>query len=383
MLLSDDALESDARVHKEARTLVRNGYSVTVFVWNRKGVSEGRKEFDGIKIERIPLKVPFSETRGILFFYILLFNLKTFLRLLRSSFDLVHCHDLDTLFAGLIAGKIKGKKVIYDAHEIYGLMIQPYTSKMIVKILSSVEFLLIKKTDALITVSELFSSYFKLGVGDNVEIFVIMNCKDSGDFEKSKKEIEELKIRFGVSNRFIILYDGWLTPDNGLEDLFVGIEKLNHQIRDLMVIICGDGYCEKEFKRLVKEKNIENYVKFIGKIHSRDIPLLVNACDIMYVVYKPTNKYSFFRTPVRLFEAIIAGKPVIAGNLGNIKQIVEKGGFGLLVNYGKTDDLCDALLKLKYDIRLRNDLGEKAKNMAKTYNWFLMEEKLLKLYEHL
>lgn len=383
MLLSDDALESDARVYNEARTLLRNGYDVTVVVWNRKGTSEGRKEYEGIKIERIPLKVPFLGSRRSLFFYILLFNLKTFSKLLSTSFDAMHCHDLDTLLAGFLAGKIKGKKVIYDAHEIYPLMVQPYLPRIIVRMISIVEFLLARKVDALIVVSEIIADYFIKGVRGKVKISVIMNCKNPNDFITSRKVITELKVRFGIENHFIVLYDGWLAQDNGLEELFSAFEKLNGQIGDIMAVICGNGYAEKEFKRMVKEKNIENYVKFIGKIQSKDVPLFVNACDVMYIMRKPATKYNFLSTPNRLFEAIISGKPVIASNFGNIRRIVEKGGFGLLVNPEDINELCAAILTLRHDKKLGKRLGEKAKYLSKTHNSPLMEKRLLSLYESL
>jgi len=382
MLLAKE-LKSDARVCQEARSLLKYKYDITVVMWDRKGSSKRKEVYEGINVERVSLRVLFPSPCVSLLPYLGLFNLMTFLKLLLMDFDVVHCHDLDTLLAGLFAGKLKGKKVVYDAHEIYPLMVQPYVPKIIVKMIGVVEFLLIKKVDALITVSEIFADYFKKGVLDKVNISVIMNCKDPDDFKASRKEVTELKVRLGIENRFIILYDGWLTPDNGLEELFSAIEKLNGQIGDLMAVICGDGYAEEEFKKMVKEKNIENYVKFMGKIQSKDIPLFVNACDIMYVVYKPTNKYAFFRTPVRLFEAIIAGKPIIASNFGDVKRIVEREGIGLLIDPEKIDELCRALLRLKHDKKLKEELSEKAIGISKTYNWSLMEKKMLYLYEHL
>jgi glycosyltransferase involved in cell wall biosynthesis len=299
------------------------------------------------------------------------------------DFDVVHCHDFDTLLAGFFAGKIRGKKVVYDAHEIYPLMVQPYLPRTMVEIISVVELLLAKEVDALITASEIIADYFKKGVRGKVKISVIMNSKDPNDFITSRKEITELKVRLGIENHFIVLYDGWLTPGNGLEELFNAFEKLNGQVGDIVAVICGDGYAEKEFKRMVRDKNIERYVKFVGKITSTDIRLFVNACDVMYVVCKPTLEYNFLSTPNRLFEAMVAGKPVIASNFGNIRRIVGRGGFGLLVNFEDIDELCSAFLILMHDKKLSKKLSEKAKKMSKSHNWPLMEKRLVSLYESL
>lgn len=382
MLLTTD-LKSDARVYQEARSLLKYGYDVTVVMWNRKSCSKRKEMYDGIKVDSVSLSVPFTVPRVSLLPYLVLFNLMTFFKLLFMDFDVVHCHDLDTLLAGLFAGKLKHKKIVYDAHEIYPLMVQSYVPKIIDEMLSLVEFSLIKKVDALITVNKILVKYFEEGTRNKAKISLIMNCKDPSVFKTSEKEITEFKVRLGIENHFVILYAGWLMPDNGLEELFCAIEKLDGQMRDMVAVICGDGYAEGEFKRMVKEKNIENYVKFVGKVQSKDIPLFVNACDIMYMVYKSTNKYASLATPSKLFDAIIAGKPVVASNFGNVKQIVEKEGIGLLVNSEKIDELCSALLRLKHDKRLREELSEKAKSMSKTYNWASMEKKLLHLYENL
>ena len=383
MLLAKGSVQSDARVVTEAKSLIKNGYDVTVVAWDRRGASKRREEYEQIKIRRVSLIVPFSRPSIGLLPYLVLFNLMVFFNLLSINFDVAHCHDLDTLLAGLFAGKLKRKKVVYDAHEIYGLMVQSYVPKMVVEMISVVEFFLIKKVDALITVSEILADYFRDGVRGRVNVSVIMNCKDPSDFQISEKEASKFKIRFGMENHFIILYDGWLVPDNGLEELFGAIEKLDGQIRDVIAVICGDGYAEEKFRKMVEEKNIEKYVKFVGKIQLKDIPLFVNACDIMYVLRKPTTKYSFLSTPNRLFEAMIAGKPVIANNFGNVRRIVEKGGFGLLVNPGDIDELCSAILMLRYDKKVRERLSEKAKYMAETYNWPFMEKRLVSLYESL
>lgn len=380
MLLAK-AVKSDARVVSEAKSLIKNGYKVTAVVWDREGISKKREVYEGIKIERVRLKTPSSNLLNLML-HLVLFNIITFFRLLSKNFDIVHCHDFDTLIAGLFAGKLKGKKVVYDAHEIYSLMVQPRLPKKIVEILSAVEFLLVKKVDAFIAVSEIVADFFR-EVRDRVNISVIMNCKDPSDFEMSKEKITEFKVRFGIENHFVILYDGWLIPDSGLEELFCAVENLNGQIDDIMAVICGDGCAEEKFKKMVKEKNIEKYVKFVGRIQSKDIPLFVKACDIMYLVYKSTNKYAFIATPMRLFEAIIAGKPIIASNFGELGRILRKLGCGVLVNPVNPSNISYAMLDIIRNKHRYKELCRHSKRASQTYNWKIMEERLVNLYKRL
>ena len=109
----------------------------------------------------------------------------------------------------------------------------------------------------------------------------------------------------------------------------------------------------------------------------------MNACDVMYVVRRSTEKYNILSTPNRLFEAMIAGKPVVASNFGNVKRIVEKEGIGLLVNPVKIDEITNAFLRLKNDKPLREKLSQTAKSKSEIYNWATMQKVLLSVYDNL
>jgi glycosyltransferase involved in cell wall biosynthesis len=382
MLLAKDSVKSDARVISEAQGLMRNGYDVKVMAWGREGLSKKKEEYEQFVIERIRLRTSFSNSSKLVF-YLILFNVIAFFRLLSEDFDIIHCHDLDTLVAGLFAGKLKGKKVVYDSHEIYPLMVQQILPKIVVKILFILELLLIKRVDALITVNEVFASYFEEGVGDKTTISVVMNCKDPKNFATSEKEVAEFKERFGMENHFIILYNGWLIPNNGLEELFNAIEMLRGRLEDLLVVICGDGSAKEEFEKLVKGKNIEKYVKFVGKIKWKNIPLFINACDVMYIVYNAADKYTFLRTPLRLFEAIAAAKPILASNFGELGRMIKEVKCGVFVDIGNPKELSSILIEINRNKHLYEELCQNSKKASETYNWSVMEERLLNIYTKL
>lgn len=384
ILLSDDALDSDARVYNEANALKKSGYLVTALVWNRKGRKDGIEEYNGIEIERIAVRVPFAGSQRLLFLFIFLFNFKAFFKLLNMDFDVIHCNDMDTLFPGLLAAKIKNRKIIYDAHEIYPLMIQSYITEPVAEILSIIELYFVRKVDSLVTVSEVLADYYKKGIGKNKpSVTIVMNCKDTVAFNQSQDKVKLLKKNLGIENRFVILYDGWLVPNNGLEELFDAFQKLDGDADNMVAILCGEGYAQESFKETVKKKKITSRIKFIGRVPSQEIPLYVNACDIMYVVRSPTERYNLLSTPNRLFEAMMAGKPVVASNFGNVKKIVEKTQIGLLIQSEDINGLCSSLLQLKNETTLREEFIKKALEASKTYNWDSMEKVFVNVYTQL
>ena len=71
-------------------------------------------------------------------------------------------------------------------------------------------------------------------------------------------EVAEVRKRLNVENSFVILYDGWLIRNNGLEELFDVLEKLAVKDNGFVAVLCGEGQDEKEFKEIVCKKICKN-----------------------------------------------------------------------------------------------------------------------------
>ena len=179
MLLSNPFMV-DPRVYKEAHSLVNKGHEVTVIVWDRKGDYLPEDVIDGIRIIRIHNRSLMRVMPHDLFRNPLWWRLayKKGLELYKSvfKFDVVHCHDLDTLWAGVWLKKKLGIRLIYDAHEIFGYMIARDMPKVIVNVAFLMEKSWVKNVDHIITVNEPLRDYFKSI--SNKPITVVMNCND-------------------------------------------------------------------------------------------------------------------------------------------------------------------------------------------------------------
>ena len=141
MILSKPFM-TDLRVYNEAKALTDAGHNVTIIVWDRRKEYKNEDEVNNIKIIRIHnttlMKIlPNDILRNPLWWRnaykkaIKLYNGK-------FRFDVVHCHDLDTLKIGVKLKKKTGCKLIYDSHEIFGHMIEDDVPKFIVSYVFSV-----------------------------------------------------------------------------------------------------------------------------------------------------------------------------------------------------------------------------------------------------
>jgi len=91
---------------------------VRLLAWDRDLKAAAKECMEGVEVERVYLSSSHGRGTAQIFCYAWLY-LKMLWRGLRTSFDVVHCHDLDTLPLGFVLGKLKRKPIVYDAHESF------------------------------------------------------------------------------------------------------------------------------------------------------------------------------------------------------------------------------------------------------------------------
>src|SRR5262249_28669247 len=101
LMLLTNTYDPDPRVRQEALTLVAMGCHVKILAWDRDRKSPAHQVMEGVEIERVFLASTHGRGTTQLFFYALLY-LRMFWRGWKSKFDVVHCHDLDTLPLGFL-----------------------------------------------------------------------------------------------------------------------------------------------------------------------------------------------------------------------------------------------------------------------------------------
>lgn len=89
-------------------------------------------------------------------------------------FDVVHCHDLDTLKSGVWLKNKLGIKLVYDVHEIFGYMMERDMPKFIVNFSLKLEKKLVKHVDGIIAVNEPVEKYLRSST--DKPITIVMNC---------------------------------------------------------------------------------------------------------------------------------------------------------------------------------------------------------------
>ncbi len=367
LMLLSNPFKPDPRVYEEADTLCSNGYKVTVLAWDRENRFPERERMGCIDVIRVRVSGGYGDARtylpGLFRYYV-----HALKKARAMHYDVVHAHDFDTLPLGIFMARIKNARVIYDVHDDYPSMISESVPEPIVKAISIFQNILTKFVDGFIYANEALAKI----IGGKGE--VVMNCKDPEDYQVDDNMVESLRTRLGVG-RYTVVYIGILRQYEFLKTLIEAVRKSGYDL-----VIGGDGPYREEIMRLIDG---DPHIKYIGWVKSKDIPLYTRLARVVVVLNDPSKRYDRISTPVKMFEAMAAGIPVIVSEGGEAAKIVKKCGCGLTVKFGDVNSLADALLQMKEDA-IHIELSKNALKAANgQYNRKVNMERLLNYYRSL
>ena len=240
-------------------------------------------------------------------------------------------------------------------------------------------FLLGRFCDRVIAVSEKTRRhYLQAGGLPHDKVITLYNGVDISRFKKMD-ETQTVKLRKELQlplSSQIIMTVAVLREPKGIQFMISALPAILEQCPDVHYLIVGDGVHRAVLSDLVADLAIENHVTFSG--HRTDIPDLLACCDIFVL---PTLKDAL---PTVLIEALAAGKPIIASNVGGVPEIIENGVNGVLVAPGEPSKLVEACLRLLKDNELSRQISlAGSETVRQRFNIDTQIEHLSRLYEEL
>lgn len=378
MLLSN-AFKPDPRVLKEAEVLQRNGFNLTILCWDRQSELAAEEILSsGVKIIRIQ---NILSTYGIGIRQLLRlpkFWLAAQRHLKRIKPVILHCHDFDTLPAGLWFGKFRKIPIIYDAHEYYAELVKPRLRGLlgwfVFKLIKYFEQLGARLSNAIVTVDRTLAAIYRK-YNHNVVIL--------GHFPELMMALHTSPV-FTRSDLSLI-YAGRLSADRGILIYAELVRKLLEKGIPARLLLAGVFTPDSE-RSVFNDyaKDISDFVKYFGWISYEHISEIYHLADIGLAVLMPEPRY-VAATPVKLFEYMACGLPVVASNFPSISAIVTDANCGLLID--PLASLTEAVSSIQYwwhNKAIPQTLGENGrKAILSKYNWENNANSLIALYREL
>lgn len=235
---------------------------------------------------------------------------------------------------------------------------------------------LIKNSAKVTVVSEQLRSIYLERGHDPQRINTVANGVDVELFKPSISG-ERVRARLGLEGKIIIGFSGTFAPWHGLDFLLEAAKKFLRLRDDLVVLLIG-----RQGSSYTLPEDLDERVMITGFVAHHQMPEYLAAMDVFVAPYPRIEPFYF--SPLKIFEAMAMGKPVVASAQGQITELITHRHNGMLYEPGNQDAFLKCLSELLEDGRLRDRLGREARQtMQEKYTWTHNAAKVLELCRRL
>lgn len=276
-----------------------------------------------------------------------------------KKYDLIHAQDPFTALAAMETG-------IPTVATVHGYMTFESISKGSLiedspeaDYMKQVEIKTYQGVQQVITVDQRLKEYVK--EVSNVDGTAIRNFIDIHSFKPDKEKKAAYRQKYGVSEEAnVIFVPRRLTRKNGVIYPALALPKILKEFPNTHLIYAGSGEALQEIKQIVDEHKLEKHVTLLGAVPHEQVKDYYALCDIVLVpsVHSAGVEEA---TSISALEAMGSGSPLIACAVGGLKEIVNSGEDGLLVEEKDVDGLADAVIYLMKHPEKGEEFAKKAR----------------------
>lgn len=245
---------------------------------------------------------------------------------LKFQSDVLHAHDLGTMIGAVFVGKLKGRSVIYDAHEIASQQGDPKSIQN--RILRCLEKYLIPNAEYILVPNQSRSEFYQERYSLKNKPTVILNCPPRSNMAPAKKLMEELDMS---DSKRLVLYHGSLIPGRALEELMRSAHYFDEGIQ-MVVIGEQNAYSRSVLEKLCIGEGLRDRIRFLPYIEPDSIMAYVTCADLGVVIYKNINLNNYLCAPLKVYEYFMANVPVVVCDFPEMRDLLKEYPVGLTFN---------------------------------------------------
>lgn len=285
--------------------------------------------------------------------------------------DICHFHDPELIPLALFLKTFTRIKVIYDVHEDVPLQImtkywiRPGFRKIVSSVFRGVENWAARRFDAIITATPVIAQRFSLQNSNTVSV---ANFPRAGRFNPNTAWDHRPRA---------VGYVGVITFERGIMELLSAVG-----VADAKLILAGQ-FASEEVEKAARSHPEWARVEYLGKISNDAVPAMLERVRAGIVCLHPSSNYVESQ-PVKMFEYMAAGLPVVGSDFPLWRQFVTAAGAGLLVDPKDVPAIARAIIFM-----LENEAAAREMGMAgrlavdKQYSWEAQAEVLHAVYRKL
>jgi glycosyltransferase involved in cell wall biosynthesis len=365
-------LAFDARVWKEVRSLGAAGYRVALLGCRYDIDAPRWRSEDGVDVFEVPFgtraKVSLAGRARTL--------LRLSLEILRTRARAYHAHNVHVGPQSWLAAKLRRARLVYDAHELYGELHGGFLTRMAVRLERPLERLM-AGADAVITTND--SRAAKL-----VERYHPARMVTLQNVPRRRDEVAPLDPGYGEGR--ILLYQGGIYGGGrSFEETVVALTMLPEDVTFALVGFGREGDLQR-LREVAEAHGVSARVRLLPPRPFDELVDTAAAAHVGLVPIKPTSLNNYLGDTNKLFEYLMAGIPVVASDIPEVRRVVELGRppVGEIFDPYDPESIAGAVSRVFADEETYAARRREARRLAlEQLNWEREEVELLSTYRAL
>lgn len=353
-------LTYDQRMHRICSSLAGAGHEVTL---------TGRLLPDSLPLE----KRPFAQKRLYCVFkkgfaFYAEYNIRLFFLLLFARYDAIGTVDLDTLPAGCLAARLRGKKRAFDAHE-YFTEVPEVVDRPMVKAFWE-------------WVGRFFLPYYRHAYTVGPALAAILGEKYRMHFEV----IPNMPVKgpaptpeYASVNPKIILYQGAVNEGRGIEAMLQAMQSLEN----VKLVLAGEGDLFISLQQMAQALNVLDRVQFLGYVKPDALKKLTANAWLGINLLEPRGLSYYYSLANKFFDCVQAGVPLLTMDFPEYRSLNAEHEVAILLEKAAPERIIEAINRLKNEGNGQyHSLRTQCLEAREKWNWENVEKRLLAFWEN-
>jgi glycosyltransferase involved in cell wall biosynthesis len=264
-----------------------------------------------------------------------------------SDVDVIHTHHFNQIFYTALAARLRGIRVIHTEHDIAQFK-HSRKLRVALRVLSMF-------CDRVVAVGVEVEEFLRDRVGiPQRKLCVVRAGVKLAGFDGTRADARR-ELDLADSDRAAVIV-ARLSPEKGHRLLLAAFAQVAGRVPTAKLLIVGEGPEETAIRQEIARLALESKVRMLGV--RRDVPKILSGCDLFVLSSEREG------LPIAVLEAMAAGKPVVATNVGDLHVLVRDGETGRLVPPADAAALADGMCDLLADPARSNALGQTARDFV-------------------
>lgn len=159
--------------------------------------------------------------------------------------------------------------------------------------------------------------------------------------------------------------------EKGIPELLRTVSMVSRSHPEVLYLLVGGPMdVVAAYRKILEDCGVdEDRVKFVDRVPNNEVPAWIRSCDVVTIPWPFTEFSAYFTSPMKLFEYMAAGVPIVASRLPSLEEILEGGETVEWSEPGDVDSLAGALNTVLSDSGYGRRLAKQARQAVEIHTW--------------